>query len=274
MLSVASARACIFGMTLVVVSTSCTTKVDSTSASPSSPAATAARIQATPVPHPSIVRRPTPIHGDPPTVLGALADAGTFVFLSGRYRYDGAGGTVEAVASADPPREHPAPLGALTALERQTRTAGGFWISNELAVRDGAAAERVIYRAPEMFYWSGWSPDGRYIALWEVDFFSGSIDLDGRPLLVIDATSGAKVDLGWTLLNGTTAWTGPHTLAFVSGRFRDVFGNKALRLWSPENGVSDVTAPGTAALAPVWSADGRRLYFVTTVLREWTRGLL
>ena len=55
--------------------------------------------------------------------------------------------------------------------------------SKELAVRDRPGGpERTIYRAPEMFYWLGWSPDGRFVALWEIEQYSGSVDQDGRPL--------------------------------------------------------------------------------------------
>src|SRR5207244_11552361 len=111
---------------------------------------------------------------------------------------------------------HPAPSGTLVAIEHQGRTPAGYAISNELAIRDGAGGpEWVVYRAPELFYWSGWSPDGRYIAVWEVDFYSGSVDLDGRPLLVIDAATGTKVRLGRTLVYGRTPWTWCAAVGFV-----------------------------------------------------------
>src|SRR5712691_7884776 len=169
------------------------------------PAATAA---------PSALRltRPAPYHGDPPLLLRVMPEAGTIASPSGQWRYDGVRGTLDQIAPIDEPLEHPAPAGTLVALERQTRTPGGYAISSELAIRDGARPEHIVYRAPELFYWSGWSPDGRYIAFWEVDFFSGSVDLDGRPLVVIEAATGKRVDLGRTLLHGSTAWTVPHTL--------------------------------------------------------------
>src|SRR5438270_11497583 len=129
--------------------------------------------------------------------------------------------------------------------------------------------DRTVYRAPVMFYWSGWSPDGRYVLIWEVDFFSGSVDMDGRPLIVIDARTGMRFDLGRTLLHGTTAWSPPHTLAFAAGFGREVSQEKTLRLWAPETGVRDVSPIGTAALAPVWSASGQSLYFVSGPAGEY-----
>src|SRR5205823_4541793 len=132
--------------------------------------------------------------------------------------YDGVHGTLEQAPTIDEPLEHPAPSGTLVAIEHEARTPGGYAISNELVMRDGAGGpERVLYRAPELFYWSGWSPDGRYIAVWEVDFLSGSVDLDGRPLLVIDAATGTRATLGRTLLYGSTAWAPRHTPAAVAG---------------------------------------------------------
>jgi dipeptidyl aminopeptidase/acylaminoacyl peptidase len=220
-----------------------------------------------PTARPSTIPRPgaTQIKGEPPTLLRSSPAAGVFTLpYSGAWRYDGPKGTLDPAGIRPQPLEHPAPSGPLAAVERQSPTPGGYYVSTELAVRDGpSGAERVIYRAPQLFYWSGWSPDGHYIALWAVDFFSGSIDLDGRPLVLLDARTGARVDLGRTLLNATTAWTPPHTLAFVAGGGRMVWDAKTLRVWSPETGVHDVTASGVVGFAPVWSADGRSLYFVS-----------
>jgi len=219
-----------------------------------------------PTARPSTIPRPgvTQIKGDPPTLLLSSPAAGVFTLpYSGTWRYDGPKGTLDPAGIAPQPLEHPAPSGPLAAVERQSPTPGGYSVSTELVVRDQpSGAERVIYRAPQLFYWSSWSPDGNYLALWEVDVFSGSIDLDGRPLVVLDARTGARVDLGRTLLNATTAWTAPHTLAFVAGGGRMVWDAKTLRVWSPETGVHDVTASGVVGFAPVWSADGRSLYFV------------
>jgi hypothetical protein len=222
-----------------------------------------------PTARPSTIPRPGPqqiIKGDAPTPLVFSRAAGVFTLpYSGGWRYDGPNGTLDPASTVAEPIEHPAPSGALVAIERQSPTPGGYYVSTELAVRDQSTrAERVIYRAP-LFYWSGWSPDGLFLMLWEVDFFSGSIDLDGRPLVLLDARTGARVDLGRTLLNATTAWTAPHTLAFVAGGGRMVWDAKTLRVWSPETGVHDVTASGVVGFAPAWSADGRSLYFVRGV---------
>src|SRR5439155_22878938 len=117
-------------------------------------------------------RTASPSRDAPRILLRGLPEAGTFV-PHGRRQYDGVHGTLDQAAAIAEPREHPAPSGTLVAIEHEGRPPGGYAISNELVIRDGAGGpERVVYRAPELFYWSGWSPDGRYIAVWEVDFLS------------------------------------------------------------------------------------------------------
>ena len=257
---------------LVVVASACvpapvaptataTPAVPSFVAAPSATAAPSAR---------RITRPVAPYGGDPPILLRALPEAGTFASRSGQWRYDGVHGTLEQAPTIDEPLEHPAPSGTLVAIEHQGRTPGGYAISNELAIRDGPGGpDRVVYRAPELFYWSGWSPDGRYVAVWEVDFYSGSLDLDGRPLVIIEAATGTRVTLGRTLLYGSTAWTPPHTMAFVAGFGRAVWDDKRLKSWSPENGIRDLTPEGIASYAPAWSGDGQSLYFASGAAGEY-----
>jgi hypothetical protein len=221
-----------------------------------------------PTPNGARITRPSGLQmwdGDAPVLLRAVPGAGTFVLpYRGGWRYDGRAGTLVPAPAPAEPLEHPAPAGRLTAIERQSLTPVGYAFSNELAVRDQTGGlVRVIYRAPTMFYWLGWSPDGRFIALWEIDQYSGSIDQDGRPLVIVDVATGARVDLGRTLLFGTTAWKAPHTLAFVRGTFRMLWDNKSLELWSPEDGVRQVSPSSTAGFAPVWSANGGSLYFAS-----------
>jgi dipeptidyl aminopeptidase/acylaminoacyl peptidase len=219
-----------------------------------------------PSPSPATITRPaTNTQGDRPVLLRALPEAGAFVTsFHPVWRYDGHQQTLDFPVSPPDPLEHSAPAGGLVAIEHQSQTPGRYLVSTELAIRDRPGGpDRTLYQAPAIFYWSGWSPDGRYVAIWEVDFVSGSIDLDGRPLVVIDVTTGKRFDLGRTLLHGTTAWSAPHTLAFVAGFGREVSRDKTLRLWTPEDGIRDVSPIGTAALAPVWSADGGSLYFAT-----------
>src|SRR5207253_1412065 len=110
---------------------------------------------------------------------------------------------------------------------------------------------------------------GKYVALWEIDQFSGSSDMDGRPLVIIDVQTGGRTDLATTLLWGTTAWTAPHTLAYIAGTGREPWDNKTLRLWSAERGSRDVTPSSVAAFGPAWSSDGRLLYFISGPSGQW-----
>lgn len=240
----------------------------------------AARIWLSPAPSPSASAAPDRVLGRPvldflerspaPTLVNADPGAGTFSMpMAGSWRYDARVRTLYPVARAARESEHFSPAGRLIAVERMRTTPGGYLIAKELAIRE-QGVERVLYRSSgDGFYWSGWSPDGRYVALWEVGSYSGSVDMDGRPLVVVNVQTEAHTDLGTTLLYGTTAWTAPHTLAYVAGGSRLVWDTKTLRLWSPERGVRDVTTPGRAAFAPAWSADGRSLYFVSGPAGQW-----
>ncbi len=232
----------------------------------------------TPAPSPSpakvILRPPVvgPGNGVAPVGISAVPAAGSLVMrLGGTWWYEGRTAAVVAFPAASGETEHRSPAGGLIAVERLSPIGlgGTYLIAKELAVRE-QGVERVIYRAPgDGFYWSGWSPDGRYVALWEIGTYSGSIDMDGRPLVVIDVQSGQRTDLGRTLLHGTTAWAAPHTLAFISGMGRMVWDTKTLRLWSPVIGARDITGPDVAAFAPAWSADGRSLWFVSGPAGRW-----
>jgi len=207
-----------------------------------------------------------------PVGVNAVPAAGRLVMrLGGTWWYEGRTAAVVAFPTISAGTEHPSPEGRLIAVERLSPTVPGgtYLIAKELAVRE-QGVERVIYRAPaDGFYWSGWSPDGRYVALWEIGTFSGSLDMDGRPLVVIDTQTGQRTELGATLLHDTTTWTAPHTLAFISGAGRMVWDTKTLRLWSPESGTRDITGPDVAAFAPAWSADGRTLWFVSGPAGRW-----
>jgi hypothetical protein len=243
---------------------------------PLPPSATSAVPTAPPQP-PTALARPQPQSTVTPVVVSAVREAGAILGIrasGGTYTYDGQTGTLSFFPAARARTEHAAPRGPLLAVEHlaQASPQSTVLVAKELAIRDGSV-ERVIYRAPQnadsSFYWSGWSPDARYVAVWEIDHVSGSIDMDGRPLVVIDAQTGVRTDLGRTLLSGTTAWTAPHTLAYVAGIGREPWNTKTLRLWSPERGVQDLTKPSVAAFGPAWSSDGRSLYFVSGPAGNW-----
>ncbi len=208
----------------------------------------------------------------PPVLVSAVPEAGTIgISFGGSWWYDGRSRAFASLPPMAPQTEHRAPVGTAVAVEHLEPTVPGspLVIAKELAIRDGGA-ERVIYRTPGVaFYWSSWSPDGKYVALWEIDQFSGSADMDGRPLVVVDVQTGARADLGKTLLWGTTAWAAPHTLAYISGMGREPWDTKTLRLWTPERGAQNVTPPTVAAFSPSWTADGRYLYFVSGADGTW-----
>lgn len=134
-----------------------------------------------------------------------------------------------------------------------------------LDLPDGAPRLLVRLRAGEMvpqIQLGPWSPDGTLLAYWEVSI-SNSINADGVALRAVDVRSGAIHDLGTTLYGASRlSWKAPHTLAFVSGGGRGTWDHKAVRIWSPEAGATDVTTSGIG-LNPSWSADGTKLYLVS-----------
>ena len=241
------------------------------------PASTTAALPTAP-PEPAVaLAHPQPQSPVAPIVMTAVREAGAILGIrasGGTYTYDGQTGSLSFFPAARARTEHPALTGSLVAVEHvaQASPQSTVLVPKELAIRD-RGTERVIYRAPQntdgTFYWSGWSPDARYLAVWEIDRVSGSLDMDGRPLVVIDVQTGARADLGRTLLSGTTAWSAPHTLAYIAGAGREPWNTKALRVWSPERGIQDVTAPSVAAFGPAWSSDGRSLYFVSGPAGNW-----
>jgi hypothetical protein len=129
------------------------------------------------------------------------------------------------------------------------------------------AVAPYVFRRTE--YLGAFSPDERYLVMWQVAFVSASADADGRPFVVIDLASGALIELGYTLYS-TYAWQAPHTLAYVSGGGRETWVSKALRIWTPEAGIRDVTTRGEVGLAPTWAPDGR-LWFVTGLEGQYDR---
>src|SRR5205807_9242242 len=62
---------------------------------------------------------------------------------------------------------------------------------------------------------------------------------------------------------GTWACRDPNKLAFVSVSVRMIRDSTALRLWSPEERLINVSSSLDAAFAPVWSANGGTLYFAS-----------
>lgn len=145
---------------------------------------------------------------------------------------------------------------------------------NVLLVRDTATGRvRSLVEAPanvnalgarsSWMVLGSWSPDGRYLAVFGVSV-SNSLNADGVDLLVLDAQSGARADLGRVLFGtGRLSWAAPHRLAYVvaqDGRF--TWQGQSLRIWSPEDGVTAVTGVDDVGLNPSWSADGHTLWYI------------
>lgn len=173
---------------------------------------------------------------------------------------------------------HWSPSGRLLALERAplpgtTRARPEFWpeMPSELWLLEVAddRARKLYPASPPpadfcfpTFRFASWSPDDRYIALWETTAVCSG-RLDGARLVVIDARSGERTELEAMLMaRSWLAWSSPHTLAFASGRGRATCQDKTLRLWSPESGIRALTTDQEVAVSPSWDPDGRSLYFV------------
>ncbi|HZP95451.1 MAG TPA: hypothetical protein VFC31_03810 [Candidatus Limnocylindria bacterium] len=260
------------GLALTLVA--CGDHVSSTTA-PAAPAATVAtRAPATLTPLPTA-------SPNGPIALGSDPRVGTISggFLSG-WKYDGATGAIardpdaaaSGVAALSPSGRY--------ALECRSVVADGLTGRTDLWLIDTrTGTERLLYSPPAdpsepaaqpnpnippyVFRRTEragpWSPDERYLAVWQIPFVSASADADGRPLIVIDVSTGSFVELGYTLVR-PPAWRAPHTLAYIAGTGREAWRDKTLRVWTPESGSRDLTAPDEG-LAPSWGSDGR-LWFV------------
>ena len=225
---------------------------------------------------------PTPIrtpYGGAPVPLGADAAVGMLSGgLLGGYRYDGATGTVQPDASISMPNAYVSPSRRWRLEGRNVMRNGLFERTDLWLIDTTTGAERVLYSPPAdgsatvqpnpnlpayVFERTervgSWSPDERYLTLWEIGLVSASMDADGRPFVVIEVATGAITRLGQTLYQN--AWRAPHTLAYVAGGGRETWLKKTLRTWTPEDGTRDVTASGEVGLNPTWGPDGR-LWFV------------
>ena len=108
-----------------------------------------------------------------------------------------------------------------------------------------------------------WSFGTNKIAFLEATSTSNSFAADGAGvhLWVVDVTSGARTDLGTSLLKGAwLQWSTDGRFAFVRGGGRETWGNKELVVVQPD-GTQDVVAGSLgahptptdrAALAPAW----------------------
>lgn len=226
-----------------------------------------------------------------PVSLGADPSIGT---LSGGpiqgWTYEGRTGALSPQAAGTPSTGVRSPSGRLVTDQRNVMS-GGFIERTDLWLVDTVSGgERLLYSPPpiasssakpiqpnlnlppyvfQRTEWVGsWSPDERYLTMWRIDLVSASMDADGRPFVVIDVTSGAITDLGYTLY--AYAWRAPHTIAYVAGSGRETWNRKTLRVWTPESGSRDITGPEEVGLVPAWGTDGR-LWFVRGPAGEYDR---
>jgi len=132
----------------------------------------------------------------------------------------------------------------------RTRLHNALWM---VAV---GGASRLIYEPPsaEAFLFGlGWSPDGRWLTVWEQPIVSNSLGADGDHLLLIDATSGTASDLGVTLANRRwLQWSSDGRLAYVKGGGRETWREKELVVLAPGGAGIPVTDRGHVGLAPAW----------------------
>lgn len=243
-------------------------------------------ITVAPAPTSSAVPSSTPLYlyGGPPIALGKDPTIGTIAGgILGGFAYSGLDGSIAEQPIRASGSGERSPSGRWLTQQRNIMS-GGFIERTDLWIVDQVTgAERLLYTPPadppsqrgpaqpnpnvppyafeRTEYVGSWSPDERYLTMWIVGLMSASIDADGRPFAVIDVATGAMVEVGYTLFY-QYAWRAPHTLAYIAGGGRETWLNKMLRVWTPEGGARDISAPADVALAPTWAPDGR-LWFVS-----------
>jgi hypothetical protein len=127
---------------------------------------------------------------------------------------------------------------------------------NALWIIDADGTPRRIYEPKEpnaFLFYLAWSPDGRWLTLWEQPIVSNSVMADGDRLLLVDTADGTVIDLGKTLVaRGWLQWSADGRLAFVRGGDRQTWLGKQLVIRSPNGTVRVITDDDHVGLAPAW----------------------
>jgi hypothetical protein len=129
-------------------------------------------------------------------------------------------------------------------------------LHNALWVIDPSGTPQRLYEPKESSAFLlnlAWSPDGRWLTVWEQPVISNSVSADGDRLLLIDATDGTVADLGTTLLaRSWLQWTRDGRLAFVRGGDRQTWLGKQLVVRAADGTVRVMTDDDHVGLAPAW----------------------
>jgi hypothetical protein len=127
---------------------------------------------------------------------------------------------------------------------------------NALWIIDADGTPRRLYEPKEpnaFLFYLAWSPDRRWLTVWEQPIVSNSVMADGDRLLLVDTTDGTVIDLGKTLVaRGWLRWSADGRLAFVRGGDRETWLGKQLVIRSPDGTVRVITDDDHVGLAPAW----------------------
>ncbi len=140
-------------------------------------------------------------------------------------------------------------------------TYAGVWT---MTAHAGSSAQER-YTAPDSgLTLAGWAPDGQGLFIWRDVGESGQTD-DGLPLLRVPLTGANAEPLTVTTLLHSDFWqrSPDGTVAFTVGRGRETWQNKRIVLLPSTHGeLRALTDPATAAGAPRFAPDSRRLAYV------------
>lgn len=138
-----------------------------------------------------------------------------------------------------------------------------------LWVRESDGRLRELYRSPGQGVFANlrWSPDGKFVLVWQISTTSNSLAADGvgTAALLVDVDTAKVVDLG-VVMSTAAQWGPDGSLAFIRGGGRMTWEHRDLVVRGLDGRERMISAPSDTsrvALAPAWDSVSGKLAWVS-----------